>query len=83
MGKDRGEPRVRARADQRGGDALQVELALQPQDEAPGGPAGPVSHRFGIAGLIASVVVIGAVIAIGIPQAVVRFAAELTRAALR
>ena len=53
------------------------------QDEAPGGPAGPPSHRFGIAGLIASLVVIGVVIAIGVPQAIVRFAAELTRAVLR
>jgi hypothetical protein len=44
---------------------------------------GPASHRFGIAGLIASIVVIGVVIAIGLPQAVFRFAAELFSAALR
>jgi len=53
------------------------------RDEPPGGPPGPPFHRFGISGLIATIIVVGVIIAIGIPQAVFRFASDLVRAMLR
>jgi hypothetical protein len=56
---------------------------LPPQDEPPGGPPGPASHRFGLSGVIASIIVAGIIIAIGIPQAVFRFVTEFASAALR
>jgi hypothetical protein len=56
---------------------------LAGQDEPPGGPPGPENQRFGISGLIGSAIVIGAAIVVGIPQAIIRFATELVRAALR
>jgi len=60
-----------------------VPHKLAPRDEPPGGPAGPAFHRFGVSGLIASLIVVGVIIAIGIPQAILRFAGELAQAALR